>query len=164
MESKNTVSSWEDWIMQLITFKNWDELFWIDIFKTLEIIRVPEKIKRPPLIPEIVEWLISLRGSVIPVLNFRKRMWSTDKEITKDTKIVIANISGMVLWLLVDRTPEIYRIPNSQIEKPESVLTWDESNCVNLIWKYNDKLVQILDLDKIIPNEILDKISKLKEK
>lgn len=157
--SNNTLAS--NSLTQLISFDLWKATYGVDINKTLEIIRVPE-ITRPPLCPEIIEWVINLRWKVIPILNLRKRFGLQDIEKTNDTKIVIMkvmeSVSETVIWLVVDYTPEIYRIPNGDLEAPESVISWWDDNCVKYIWKMSEKLIQILDTDKIIPEQMRNAI------
>lgn len=160
METTNNMWSNNE-MAQLISFDLWSATYGVDINKTLEIIRVPE-ITRPPLCPDIIEGVINLRWRVIPILNLRKRFGLDDIEKTGDTKIVIMkvmeSVSETVIWLVVDFTPEIYRIPSNDLETPESVISWWDDNCVKYIWKMSEKLIQILDTDKIIPEQMRNSI------
>lgn len=164
METAN--NSWWSDETQLISFNLWESTYWVDIHKTLEIIRVPKITKTPRINKtpawDMVEWMINLRGKAIPVLNLRRRFGLEDVEKTTNTKIVIMEVSWMILGLIIDQTPKIHRLPNDSLEAPTSVVSWWDDNCVALIWRMNETLIQILDVDKIIPEQMRNAIANSK--
>ncbi|MBN2073287.1 MAG: chemotaxis protein CheW [Actinobacteria bacterium] len=146
MEDKKTN---EATIRELVTFKVAEEEFAVDILKVQEIIRMIE-ITRIPRTPEFVEGVINLRGKVIPVIDFRKRFNIQGKEEEKDTRIIVTDIGGKTLGFIVDSVSEVLRIPLSSIEPPPPVIAGIESEYINGVGKLDDRLLILINLDKLL--------------
>lgn len=75
-------------IYQLVTFSIGGEEFGVDILKVMEIIRTME-ITKVPKAPEFVEGVINLRGTVIPIIDLRRRFGLEPKAVDTDTRIIV---------------------------------------------------------------------------
>ena len=95
----------DDALIQLVTFSIGDEEFGVDILKVQEIIRTME-ITRVPRAPEFVEGVINLRGKVIPIIDLRRRFKLVDRAHDKHTRIIVIEISSMVVGFVVDSVSE----------------------------------------------------------
>ena len=76
---------------QLVVFDLATEAYGVDIGAVREIIRMQD-ITKVPRCPEFVEGIINLRGSVIPVVDLRKRFNLAVSEQNKDNRIVVVDI------------------------------------------------------------------------
>lgn len=139
----------ETTIRELVTFKVAEEEFAVDILAVQEIIRMIE-ITRIPKTPDFVEGVINLRGKVIPVIDFRKRFHIQGKEEEKDTRIIVTNIKGKTLGFIVDSVSEVLRIPVSSIEPPPPIVAGIESEYINGVGKLDDRLLILINLDKLL--------------
>jgi purine-binding chemotaxis protein CheW len=63
----------DDELIQLVTFSIGEEEFGVDILKVQEIIRTME-ITKVPRAQAFVEGVINLRGKVIPIIDFEKKI------------------------------------------------------------------------------------------
>ena len=60
-------------VVQIVTFHVGEEEYGLDIGPVAEVIR-PFKITPLPRMPEFVEGVINLRGSIIPIVDMRRRL------------------------------------------------------------------------------------------
>jgi len=109
-------------LMQLVGFIIGKEYFGVDILMVQEIIRAAP-ITAVPNSPEFVEGVINLRGSIIPVIELRKRLnlFMQDSK-SEDSWILILNIEGRVTGFIVDSVTEVLKIDESTIEPPPDIV------------------------------------------
>jgi len=146
-----------DRLVQLVGFSLGDEEYGLDIRKIQEINRMTE-ITWVPRTPEFVMGVINLRGKVIPVINLRKRFGLPSKERTKDTRIIIVEIKDRVVGILVDSVSEVIRIPDSTIEPAPDIVMGIDTQYIDGIDKLRDKLLILLNIDKVLSREAVERI------
>lgn len=139
-------------ILQLVTFKLGDEEYGIDILKVQEINRMTE-ITAMPKSPFSVEGVINLRGKVIPVVNLRKKFGLSMKEIDSQSRIIVVD-SESTVGLIVDSVSEVLRISSDTIEPPPPITGGTGSEYIMGIGKLEDRLIILLDIDKLLSEGI----------
>ncbi|EGJ51042.1 chemotaxis protein CheW [Desulfocurvibacter africanus] len=139
-------------LMQLVTFSIGDEEFGVDILKVQEIIRTME-ITRVPRAPAFVEGVINLRGKVIPIIDLRKRFGLQARGHDKNTRIIVIEISNMIVGFVVDSVSEVLRIPASTVEPPPPMVAGLESEYISGVGKLEDRLLILLDLNRLLSRE-----------
>ncbi len=149
-------------LKELVTFNVGDEEYGVEILKVQEIIRMIG-ITKVPKAPEFVEGVINLRGKVIPVVNFRKKFGMEDKEDNKETRIIVSNIDGRILGFIVDSVSEVLRLPISAIEPAPTIITSNDSEYINGVGKLEDRLLILINLDKLLSDKELLDTAKLSE-
>lgn len=135
-------------ILQLVTFKLGGEEYGIDILRVQEINRMTE-ITAMPKAPFSVEGVINLRGKVIPVINLRKRFGLAMKEFDSQSRIIVID-AGSTVGLIVDSVSEVLRISSDTIEPPPLVTTGTGSEYIMGIGKLEDRLIIVLDIEKLL--------------
>ena len=103
--------------IQVACLKMGDGLYAVDIMRIREIIRVPKLAPLPRALP-FVEGVINLRGSVIPVVDLRKRFGVPPSEQTESARLLILSIAGQPLALMVDEVTEMITIPLRELKPP----------------------------------------------
>lgn len=136
-------------ILQLVSFKIGAGEFGVDILKVQEINNM-RVITRIPNTPDYIEGVINLRGAVIPIIDLRKRMGMMNTEATKDTRIIVLEISGKTIGFIVDGVKEVLRIPANIIEPPPALVGGISSEYITGVGKLEDRLLLLLDLEKIV--------------
>lgn len=139
-------------LMQLVTFSIGEEEFGVDILKVQEIIRMME-ITKVPRAPEFVEGVINLRGKVIPIIDLRRRFGLSSRGHDKHTRIIVIEINNMIVGFVVDSVSEVLRIPSSTVEPPPPVVSGLESEYISGVGKLEDRLLILLDLDRLLSHE-----------
>jgi purine-binding chemotaxis protein CheW len=134
---------------QVVVFEIAGESYGVDIARVQEIIR-PPAITAVPRAPEYVEGVVNLRGRVIPVINLRNRFGLPDTERDRSSRIVVLEISGQTIGVAVDAVSEVLRVPQDVIEAPGATLTGPQTAHLRGIAKLDERLVILLDLDRLI--------------
>jgi len=111
----------DDAIVQLCAFVVGGEEYVVDIMRIKEIIP-PLKITSVPHAPEFIEGVINLRGTIVPVVDLRRRLGLPQERPTKKTKYVICTVGGRRVGLVVDGVTEVLRIPRSAIRRTPRML------------------------------------------
>lgn len=133
---------------QVVVFTLANESFGVDVGRVQEIRRVPE-ITHVPRAPEFVEGVMNLRGAVIPVVDLRQRFGFPPAEQTRASRVVVLELGGQTTGVIVDAVTEVLRIPADAIEPPNAVVTTDDEAFVRGIARLEDRLIMLLDLDRI---------------
>jgi purine-binding chemotaxis protein CheW len=141
-------------ILQLVTFNLANEEFGVDITRVQEINRMMD-ITKIPNAPEFIEGVVNLRGKIVPVVDLRKKLGFPEKEHDKSTRIMVVEVNGMVLGFIVDSVSEVLRIPESTIEPPPSLVGGVESDYLNGVGKLDDRLLLLINLEKVIKTDQL---------
>ena len=150
----------DDELIQLVTFSIGEEEFGVDILKVQEIIRTME-ITKVPRAQVFVEGVINLRGKVIPIIDLRRRFGLSSKEHDKYTRIIVIEISKMIVGFVVDSVSEVLRIPASTVEPTPPVVAGVESEYISGVGKLHDRLLILLDLDKLLSNADMDALAHI---
>ena len=109
------------------------------------------KITRVPKAQPYYKGIINLRGEIIPVMSLKKRLGLEEGEYDESTRIVIIKAeSKSSVGLIVDNVYEIISFDKNKIEK--SITDNEDKNNMYVygIGKYENKLVSLLDLPKLI--------------
>lgn len=135
----------------IVTF-NLGEEYGVQISQVYEIVRV-EGVTKVPNSPPYMEGVINLRGRVLPVLNLRKRLNLSAKEIDKESRIMVTEVGGKVIGLLVDSVSQVIKVPAGFVENaPAEVLEVDTDYIIG-VGKLKERLIILLDLDKLLRRE-----------
>jgi purine-binding chemotaxis protein CheW len=140
--------------LQMVGFTVGNEEYCVDILKVQEIIRMV-KITHTPNAPEYVEGIINLRGRVIPVIDFRKRMHLSEAgEINEQTRrIVVVAFGATQVGLIVDKVSQVMKISPDQITQTPEVIKGHDSECLMGVGRVGEQLIVLLDLDKMFMQE-----------
>jgi len=157
MSTVETIEAKENKILQLVTFRIGNEEFGFDIFKVKEINRMLD-ITQIPNSQSTVKGVVNLRGSVVPVISLREKLNFSEIEHTKSTRIIVVEYKNKNIAFIVDEVSEVLRIDSSIIEKPPEMTTSVESAYINGVAKLENRLLILLDLDKILTSEEEDAI------
>ena len=131
---------------QVVIFRLDKEEFGAPIASVQEIVRVPENLIRVPQAPSFVEGVINLRGTVLPVIDLRRRLGLSQVERSDRQRIMVFLISGVRTGFIVDQVAEVLRIPKSAIEPAPQLSTEQSlllSRMANL--QKQKRMVQLLD-------------------
>jgi purine-binding chemotaxis protein CheW len=141
-------------VIQLVGFRLDNEDYAIAITKIQEIILM-KPITRIPQVPDFIEGLINLLGSVIPIVNLRKRFGLPLREIDDETRTIVVNVHEKTVGCVVDAVTQVMRINRDQIQPPPlGVMAVNHQYLAGLA-KLDDRLMIILDIDKLFQAEEL---------
>jgi len=147
-EHKNESSD----LLQLVSFFIGNEEFGVDILYVQEINRMSH-ITTVPNAPDFVKGVINLRGRVIPVVDLRLKFGMPPKEQDKNTRIIVIEVKGRTVGFLVDSVNEVLRISKDVTEPPPELAMGINSEYIKAVGKLEDRLLILIDLEKILSKE-----------
>lgn len=163
MSDKKTESKQHVKEIQLVIFRLADEEFGLEISQVKEIIRLQD-ITPMPKAPKFIEGVINLRGQIIAVMDLAKRLAVPQVERTEKTRIVIAEMEGETIGLIVDEVPEVLRMNEDMIDPaPEMFESQVHSEFIRGLGKYKERLIILLDVNKILNIDEIKQVSQTAE-
>lgn len=75
-----------------------------------------------PRAPAVVEGLIDVRGTLVPVFDIRCRFRLPAKDVEPSDHLVIAHAKGRLVALRVDRVLELVAVDDREIENPRGLV------------------------------------------
>jgi len=160
LKQVSTSDTSQSQLLQLVSFHIEEEEFAVDILNIQGINRMMN-ITRVPNTPAFVEGIINLRGQVIPVVNLRKRLGFPPKEPDKATRIIVVEIGKRIIGFIVDSVNEVLRINSSITEPPPPMVAGVDSEYITAVGKLEDRLLILLDLQKVLSGEDLNVIENI---
>ncbi|MBR4384829.1 MAG: chemotaxis protein CheW, partial [Selenomonadaceae bacterium] len=95
--------------MQVVAFKLRDEEYGVNIFQVQEIHNLVD-ITRVPFAASFIKGVINQRGSVMPVIDLKKRLGIEETPYTAATRIVTVIVGDLQVGMLVDAVTEVLTI------------------------------------------------------
>jgi purine-binding chemotaxis protein CheW len=135
--------------IQLVIFDLANEYYGLDIGAVDGIIAMQE-ITTVPQAPSFVEGITNLRGSVLPVIDLRKRFGLSEAQHTKDTRIVVVVMGEIKVGMVVDAVSEVLRVPEESIEPPSPLVASAASTFITGIAKIENRMIILVDLGKVL--------------
>lgn len=121
----------------------------INVAKVREVIRVPETTDYPNPQPHLVG-VFSLRDSLIPLVDLGGWLGVKTPTAFETKNVIVTDFNRMSNGFLVDGVSRIHRISWEDVESPSQFLESGEQDCVVAVVRREDRLIMILDFEKII--------------
>ena len=135
--------------VQLVAFKILDEEYGVSILNVQEI-RDMTDITRVPYAPDYIKGVINLRGSVLPVIDLKKRIGLADAPYTPKTRIIIMKLQDISIGMIVDAVTEVLTVDGNHAAPPKSISNDARNKYINGIGNVDGRLVIMLNLDEIV--------------
>ncbi|MDR0233655.1 MAG: chemotaxis protein [Zoogloeaceae bacterium] len=124
------------------------ETYGINVFKVREVMRTPP-ITAAPDMPPAVEGMVSLRGTLVPVVDLAKYAW-VDSDVHRDIMIV-TEYNGLTQGFLVEAVDTILRLDWSMMRVPPDMLIAQTGGLVTAVTELDDgRLIMMMDVEKIL--------------
>ena len=120
--------------------------FGVPIESVQEIVRVPEELTHVPKAPSFVEGVINLRGSVLPVIDQRKRLDLPSIERNDRQRIMVFLLHGVRTGFIVDAVTEVLKIAKTAIEAAPRLST-DQARLLGRVanLQLQGRMIQLVD-------------------
>ncbi|MDR3120973.1 MAG: chemotaxis protein CheW [Clostridiales bacterium] len=136
-----------------LTFMLGEEEFGINISFVTEIVGI-QAITFVPELPIFVKGIINLRGQIIPVIDVRLRFEKEEVEYNDRTCIIVLQLKDLSIGFIVDSVAACDQIPNESVIPPPIAQRNYHQKYVSGIGKIQDKIVLILDCEKMIMEDM----------
>lgn len=146
---------------QFLTFKL-DEIYAFPVVRVMEVLELT-RITRVPGAPVFMRGVINSRGSVVPVVDLRKKLSLDDTELTEDSRIVILDVvfndEQAQLGVLVDEVMEVHSFAENEIEDKPAMGLNLKTDFISGVGMIRDLFIILLNIDKLFSLEELAAVS-----
>ena len=136
--------------LEILEFTVGNHSYGINVAKVKEIIPY----KKPTPVPnshKCIEGIFMPRESIITIIDLAKSLGFQPKEDTSSDMFVVTNFNQLHVAFHVDSVVGIHRVSWEEIKKPDDTLHNDGSTIATGIIKLDEKLIIVLDFEKIEP-------------
>jgi purine-binding chemotaxis protein CheW len=151
MTDMNTTNQSKN-IVELATFYIGDALCGMDILKVQEINKIMQMTKVPQA-PDYVLGILNLRGQIVTILDLGKKLGLGETDMSQDPRNIIVNSAGGHVGLLVRRISDVVSANMEKRERAPANMSGIQGEFFTGVYKTNDHLIGILDVDKVLSIE-----------
>lgn len=148
---------------KFLTFLLGEEVYGLPIKKAREIIGLME-ITHIPKTQRYIKGVINLRGKIISIIDLRLKFGMEGKAYNDRTCIIVIEVGAennlRLVGVIVDAVSEVLNIQKNEIEPAPEYEAQIERDCLIGLGKMKDKVIMLLDIEKILNLEGLFMIKK----
>ncbi|MGE5172341.1 MAG: chemotaxis protein CheW [Betaproteobacteria bacterium] len=134
--------------MEMLSFRLGGEEYAVMVDDVREVLKLPD-LTVVPNAPDYIHGVISLRGTMLPIMDLCKRFGITPAARDEKSRIVVVNPDEEDVGLMVDRVTGVLKIMPEEIKPtPENIEHGAEY--LRGIVRKEDKLYILLDLEKAL--------------
>lgn len=135
--------------LELLTFTIAGEQYAVDIERIVEIVR-PRPVTRVPNAEESIVGIVSLRGTIVTLIDVRSRLRQKKTEETPDTRIIVVDHQGETIGFEVDRVLRVVKIGRNDVEPHPVVHSSEADDSIRGVFRHTGALTILLDFDKLL--------------
>ena len=134
--------------LEFLCFRVSDEIYGINIMDIKEIIK-PREVTEVPRAPLFVSGVLSLRGTIIPIIDMRVRLGLAREEPTGKERIVVIKNNNSLSGLLVDEVIQVVQVQLDDVEAAPTILDGIDRDFISGLGRSDGRLIIILNLENI---------------
>jgi len=136
---------------QFVVFRLMNEEYGVPIASVQEIVRVPEELTHIPKSPPFIEGVINLRGSVLPVVDQRRRFGLEPSQRSDRQRIMVFTIHGVRSGFIVDQVSEVMRI-GARFIGTAPQLSAEQQRLIRRVANLEGqkRMILLLDIDQLL--------------
>lgn len=139
---------------QYLTFTLGHEEYGVEILKVQEI-KGCLAITPIPNTPAHIKGVMNLRGTIIPVVDLRRKFGLQAGEANAFTVIIVVKVGPKVMGLVVDGVSDVLNIPIADIQATPDFGSQVDARFISGMAKAGERLVVLLDIDRVLGSEDL---------
>ena len=140
---------------QFVTFTLAEEEYGVDILRVQEIIGY-KGFTKIPRVADFIKGVLNLRGTVVPVVDLRRKFAMDEKDYDKFTVIMIVEVAGRVIGIIVDAVSDVVSLDSDDIQPTPRFSEKIRTEFIKGMGRKEDKFIILLDIDKVLSDEELE--------
>ncbi len=141
---------------QLVTMMVDGQAFGIPILVVQDIVE-PDQITPVPLAPGAIAGVLNLRGRIVTVIDMRELLRAEPFEDGAKKMSVTVEYKGDLYTFLVDSIGDVRSLPRKSFDKPPSTLSENLRSLCSGVFRLEDDLLVVLDVDRMLEEETIMK-------
>jgi purine-binding chemotaxis protein CheW len=142
---------------QVLTFSLGGETYGVDILRVKEI-RGWSPVTKIPRSSESVLGVLNLRGAIVPILDLRLRFALPSADFTPVTVVIVLSLTTedghRECGIVVDGVQDVADIAPEHVRPAPSMNASDASEFIEGITTCDDKMLILLDADKLVARDL----------
>lgn len=138
---------------QFLTFVCAGEEYGVEILRVQEI-KGWEGVTRVPYTPAYLLGVMNLRGVIVPVIDLRRRFGLEKRDHDGSSVVIVVRVrtdhGEKTAGVVVDAVSEVYSVAPDSIKPTPDLGTSTEHACVRGLASVDEKMVMLLDIDKLV--------------
>lgn len=127
----------------------------------IQQVDIPAAITKVPQTPDFLLGVTNVRGTIVPVVDLRRRFGLQPIEITPRSRLLVIHLESRVVGLLVDSAREFIRIEEDNILLPAENMRGPGIEYLQGIFPQENRLILILDVEHLLTPEQKNKLENL---
>ena len=142
---------------EFVTFTLAGEEYGVNIERVLEFIGY-RPLTRIPNVPDFIQGMLNLRGSVVPVFDLRQKFGMPPKKYDKYTVIIITEIGSRIMGAIVDAVSDVVTLSSADIQDAPTLSSSIRTDFIRGMASRDDKFLILLDIERIFSQEELGQV------
>lgn len=138
--------------VELATFYIGQALCGMNILQIQEINKIMQ-LTPVPQAPEYVKGVLNLRGKIVTIIDLAKKLGLGNTEVDDNTRNIIINTHDGSAGVLVSKISDVVSAEKNTMEKPPSNMKGIQGKFFAGVYKMENTLVGVLDLEKVLSIE-----------
>jgi purine-binding chemotaxis protein CheW len=152
---------------QFLTFILGSEEYGVDILQVQEIKGWGE-VTRIPNMPDYILGVINLRGTIVPIMDLRKRFQLPEANYDAMTVVIVVKVRGKdqdrIVGLVVDAVSEVYDLSDQSMAPTPDFGCNIDIDFIDGIANIEDKLIILMNVDKLVSHDIREHLAEAKSR
>src|SRR5690625_3140404 len=145
-----------------VIFGMGDEQFAVNIEQVDSIERVSEMTKVPQA-PNFMQGFTDLRGEVISVVDLKALLDIGTVDLSKDPRLITAQIENLKNALLVDEAKEVLDLESDIVEESPKMVGGVKKEYIQGVARLEDRLIIIMNMNNVLNVNEIEQIKAANE-
>lgn len=138
---------------QYLTFRLNNETYGVDILRIQEI-RGWTPVTQVPKTPSYIEGVLNLRGTIVPIMDLRRRFELNNQENTRTTVVIVVAVKRddreSILGMVVDAVSDVVDIKQESVRETPDFGKEVRIEFLKGMSTTEENVVMLLDIDKLL--------------
>ncbi len=146
--------------MQFVGFRIDDQEYAFRIEQIQEII-IPDRVTRMPQVPDYVEGVSNLRGTIIPIISLRRLFDLEAKPKDEETRTIVANVGLRTIGCTVDAVTQVIRVSSENIQPAPDIVKSEGAAYITGFTKIDSRLVILLEIGELLDPDKMEQVREV---
>ena len=134
---------------QIVGFLLGSEQLGLGVSSVREVLR-PGRVSMLPQAPDFVAGVIDVRGSLVPLIDFRRRFGMGGGESGRGGRVLVAQLGDDQVGLLVDEVLGVIGVSEADVESPPASFRGLAAEYIDGIARVESGLLIIINLERVL--------------
>lgn len=142
---------------QCVGFLLNDQEYAFRIEQIQEIV-IPDRVTRVPQVPDYVEGVCNLRGTIIPIIRLRRLLNLPDRDHDQETRTIVVNVGPRTMGCTVDSVTQVIRYSPEQLQPAPELVRSQAANSIAGFLKMESRVIVLLEIMELLAPEKLEQV------